>query len=196
MLDKPLRQRALAGLAKGVAEGAMGAGVLWLVAARVASGVPPEPVTMGVIGTLALAANLGCALLLMRCRQGDSNLRSAWLASRNDAFANIAVLAAAGGVVATTSVWPDVAAGTGSGGQPDGGLWDRQTGPEGVEIGIGLESIWIILTPSDGMWRVAPPGAPCGAMWDIGQAAQRSRTAATCHPYGAVAFGLGGRRPY
>ena len=113
MLDKPLRWRAMAGLAKGVAEGAMGAGVLWLVAAHVATGTPPEPVTMGAIGTLALAANLGCALLLMRCRHGDSNLRSAWLASRNDAFANIAVLAAAGGVFATATVWPDVAAGTG-----------------------------------------------------------------------------------
>ena len=111
MLDKPLRQRALAGLAKGVTEGAMGAGVLWLVAVRISSGVPPEPVTMGVIGTLALAANLGCALLLMRCRLGDSNLRSAWLASRNDALANFAVLAAAGGVAATASVWPDAAAG-------------------------------------------------------------------------------------
>jgi Co/Zn/Cd efflux system component len=113
MLDKPWRWRALAGLAKGVAEAAMGVGVLWLVAARISSGTPPDPVTMGAVGTLALAVNLGCALLLLRCRRGDSNLRSAWLASRNDAVANIAVLAAAGGVAATASVWPDVAAAAG-----------------------------------------------------------------------------------
>jgi Co/Zn/Cd efflux system component len=87
MLDKPWRWRALAGLAKGVAEAAMGVGVLWLVAARISSGTPPDPVTMGAVGTLALAVNLGCALLLLRCRRGDSNLRSAWLASRNDAVA-------------------------------------------------------------------------------------------------------------
>ncbi|MBD9485324.1 cation transporter [Pseudomonas sp. PDM14] len=70
-------------------------------------GVPSAP-TMGVIGTLALLTNLGVAALLYAYREGDSNMRSVWLCTRNDALGNLAVLAAALGVFGTGSAWPDL----------------------------------------------------------------------------------------
>jgi Co/Zn/Cd efflux system component len=60
---------------------------------------------------LALAANALCLALMCRRRADDLNMRSAWLCSRNDVAANLGVLAAAGGVAATGSAWPDVAIG-------------------------------------------------------------------------------------
>jgi Co/Zn/Cd efflux system component len=72
------------------------------------TGVVPEPVTMGVVGALALAANVGVAVLLFAHRQGDSNRRSVWLCTRNDAISNLAVLVAALGVFGTGTGWPDV----------------------------------------------------------------------------------------
>jgi Co/Zn/Cd efflux system component len=65
--------------------------------------------TMGIVGALALATNLGVAWLLYAYRNGDANMRSVWLCTRNDAISNLAVLAAAAGVVSTSSVWPDIA---------------------------------------------------------------------------------------
>ena len=62
---------------------------------------------MGVVGALALAANFGVALLLYRWREGGSNMRSVWICTRNDAIANLAVLAAAAGVFGSGSGWPD-----------------------------------------------------------------------------------------
>jgi len=89
--------------------GAYGIGVLAFCAWRMHTGTPPEPFTMGVIGVLALAANLWVAWLLYAYREGDANMRSVWLCTRNDAISNLAVLAAAAGVFGTGSVWPDVA---------------------------------------------------------------------------------------
>jgi Co/Zn/Cd efflux system component len=83
--------------------------VLTYAAWRAWLGVPPQAVTMGVIGVLALAVNFGVAALLYRFREGDANMRSVWLCTRNDVLGNIAVLFAAAGVFGTGSVWPDVA---------------------------------------------------------------------------------------
>jgi Co/Zn/Cd efflux system component len=63
---------------------------------------------MGLVGTLALAANVLVAILLYRHRSGDSNMRSVWLCTRNDAIGNLAVLVAALGVFGTGSAWPDL----------------------------------------------------------------------------------------
>jgi Co/Zn/Cd efflux system component len=63
---------------------------------------------MGVVGILALLANAGVAVMLFRFRQGDSNMRSVWICSRNDAIGNIAVVAAALGVFGTGTGYPDV----------------------------------------------------------------------------------------
>ncbi|MCM2250722.1 MAG: cation diffusion facilitator family transporter [Ramlibacter sp.] len=71
-------------------------------------GTPPEPLTMGLVGALALAANLGVALMLYAFRDGDANMRSVWLCSRNDAIGNVAVMLAALGVFGTGTAWPDL----------------------------------------------------------------------------------------
>ena len=63
---------------------------------------------MGGIGLLALAANFGVALLLYAYREGDANMRSVWLCTRNDAIGNVAIVLAALGVFGTGSLWPDV----------------------------------------------------------------------------------------
>ena len=71
-------------------------------------GIPPEAMTMGVIGVLALIANVISAAVLYAFRDGDSNMQSVWLCSRNDAIGNIAVIFAAIGVFGTGSVIPDL----------------------------------------------------------------------------------------
>ncbi|HVJ10998.1 MAG TPA: cation transporter [Burkholderiales bacterium] len=96
-------------LLKGAAMSVYGLAVLAYAAWRAWLGVPPEPVTMGVVGALALAVNFGVAALLFRFREGDANMRSVWLCTRNDVIANLAVLVAAAGVFGTGTVWPDVA---------------------------------------------------------------------------------------
>jgi len=64
---------------------------------------------MGAIGLMALAANMVSVMLLMKYRDGDSNVRSVWLCSRNDAIGNVAVMIAGAGVFATGTIWPDIA---------------------------------------------------------------------------------------
>ena len=64
--------------------------------------------TMGTISLLALAANVSVGLLLYAYRNGDANMRSVWLCTRNDAISNIAVMLAALGVFGTGTAWPDI----------------------------------------------------------------------------------------
>ena len=65
---------------------------------------------MGLIGFLALAANLlSCVLICCSpYKNGDANIRSVWLCSRNDAIGNVAVMVAAIGVWGTVTKWPDL----------------------------------------------------------------------------------------
>ena len=84
----------------------------WVVGSTIwhaMAGSTPDAAAMGAVGTLALLANLGVAFLLYRYRTGDSNMRSVWLCTRNDALGNLAVLAAALGVFGTGTAWPDLA---------------------------------------------------------------------------------------
>ena len=89
--------------------GAFGVFVLGRAAWSAAAGTVPEPVTMGAIGAVALLANVLVAAMLYAWREGDANMRSVWLCSRNDAIGNLAVMAAALGVFGTGSGWPDLA---------------------------------------------------------------------------------------
>lgn len=103
-----LRARSLAALAKGISLSVLGLWVLGTTLYRVmVLGVPDAPV-MGAIGCLALAANLASVLLLLRHRNGDANVRSVWLCSRNDAIGNVAVMLAAAGVWGSATAWPDL----------------------------------------------------------------------------------------
>lgn len=69
----------------------------------------PDAGTMGVISILALTSNVAVAWMLYAFREGDANMLSVWLCSRNDAFGNLAVMAAALGVAGTRTAWPDLA---------------------------------------------------------------------------------------
>ena len=109
VLGLSLRWRAAAALLKGAFMGLFG---LWVIGATIYNAVfatLPGALVMGSVGLAALAANVGSAVLLFRYRDGDANMRSVWLCTRNDAIGNVAVMLAAGGVVATGSGWPDVA---------------------------------------------------------------------------------------
>lgn len=100
--------RARAALLKGISLSLMGLWVLGSTIWRVFVVGVPEAEIMGVIGVLALIANVASVLLLMRYKDGDANVRSVWLCSRNDAIGNIAVVAAAAGVWGTGTGWPDL----------------------------------------------------------------------------------------
>lgn len=108
VLGQTLRVRAGAALVKGLSLGLMGLWVFGTTAYQTLILGLPSAEVMGTVGLLALAANLGSVLLLLRYRNGDSNVRSVWLCSRNDAIGNIAVMLAAGGVWLTGTAWPDL----------------------------------------------------------------------------------------
>ncbi|MDY0106664.1 MAG: cation transporter [Giesbergeria sp.] len=109
VLSMALAWRARAALLKGASMLAFGVFVIGRVVWEAWQGVPPEPLTMGSVGLLALAANLGVAALLYAWREGDANMRGVWLCTRNDALGNLAVMAAALGVFGTGAAWPDLA---------------------------------------------------------------------------------------
>lgn len=104
-----LEWRARAALLKGASLLLLGLWVLGSTVWMAAAGTLPEAETMGIVGVLALLANLACAVMLWRHRDGDANRRSVWICSRNDAIGNIAVVAAALGVFGTGTAWPDLA---------------------------------------------------------------------------------------
>ncbi|WP_339411050.1 cation diffusion facilitator family transporter [Pseudomonas sp. EA_35y_Pfl2_R5] len=108
VLGMSLTLRAKASLFKALSMLVFGVGVLIAAIWHLLSGQLPDAPTMGVVGILALLANVGVAALLYAYREGDSNMRSVWLCSRNDALGNIAVLLAALGVFGTGSAWPDL----------------------------------------------------------------------------------------
>lgn len=103
-----LAVRAKAALFKGVTLVGLGVFVLGASVYAALAGTSPEPQSMGIVGGLALLANVVVALMLYRFRTGDANMRSVWICSRNDAIGNIAVVAAAIGVFGTGTAWPDL----------------------------------------------------------------------------------------
>lgn len=103
-----LAWRARAALVKGITLVALGAYVIIGALISAVGSASPEPRIMGAVGIAALAANIGVAVMLFRFREGDSNMQSVWICSRNDAIANVAVVAAALGVFGTGSAWPDL----------------------------------------------------------------------------------------
>lgn len=100
--------RARSALLKGITLLAFGTWVLATAILALVNGATPQAETMGIVGAMALAANVGVALLLYRFRTGDANMRSVWICSRNDAIGNLAVMIAALGVFQTGSAWPDL----------------------------------------------------------------------------------------
>jgi Co/Zn/Cd efflux system component len=103
-----LRARATAALVKGASLTLMGFWVFGSTAYHVIVLGVPRAEVMGAIGLLALAANVTSVLVLFKYKDGDANVRSVWLCSRNDALGNVAVVVAAAGVWGTATAWPDL----------------------------------------------------------------------------------------
>lgn len=101
--------RSRAAYAKGVVMGIFGLLVLARVLWTGLGGHTPVAQTMGAIGLLAFAANGVVAWCLYAFRDGDANMRSVWLCTRNDMIGNVAVMLAALGVFGTGTAWPDIA---------------------------------------------------------------------------------------
>lgn len=103
-----IRWRASAALFKGGLLALIG---LWVLGSSLYKilvlGMPNETI-MTSVAIMAFTANMISVLLLMRYREGDANIRSVWLCSRNDAIGNLAVLVAAGFVFYFQSPWPDL----------------------------------------------------------------------------------------
>ena len=134
VIGASVRTRSLAALGKGISLLLMG---LWVFGSTVwqvfVIGVP-EAQIMGGIGALALTANLMSVLLLVSYKDGDANVRSVWLCSRNDAIGNVAVMIAALGVWGTATGWPDLVV-------------------AGIMAGLFLNSAFQILTQAVREWR-------------------------------------------
>lgn len=90
---------------------AFGVGVLAQVVTKLLHGLHPNADTMGVVGSLALAANTVCLVMLWRRRRDDVNMRSAWMCSLNDVAGNAGVIVAGAAVALTASGWPDILVG-------------------------------------------------------------------------------------
>jgi Co/Zn/Cd efflux system component len=124
-----LQYRAIAAFLKGATMGLFGLWVLGVAAWHVWHGTLPHAFTMGAVGVVALVANAASFGLLWAYRSGDSNMRSAWICTRNDVLGNLAVLLAAIGVFGTGTGWPDVIVAT-------------------IMAGLALQGAWVVLRQS------------------------------------------------
>jgi cation diffusion facilitator family transporter len=109
VLAAALAWRARAAVVKGLTMMAFGVYVFGHAVWSLWNGSTPEAWAMGAVAVLALAVNVAVAWMLYAFREGDANMRSVWLCSRNDAIGNVAVMLAAFGVFSTGSAWPDLA---------------------------------------------------------------------------------------
>lgn len=112
VIGAAVRTRALAATAKAASLTGMALWVLGTTAYQVMIVGVPRAEVMGVVGFMALAANVASVLILMRYKDGDANVRSVWLCSRNDAIGNVAVMLAALAVWGTATKWPDLVVAT------------------------------------------------------------------------------------
>jgi cation diffusion facilitator family transporter len=108
VIGASMRTRGFAAIGKAASLSLMSLWVLAMTAYHVLIVGVPRAEVMGIVGILALAANVTSVLILMRYKDGDANVRSVWLCSRNDAIGNVAVMLAALAVWATATKWPDL----------------------------------------------------------------------------------------
>ena len=136
-----LRYRAMAAFAKGATMGLFGLWVLGITAWHVWHGTLPHAFTMGAVGLAALVANAASFGLLWAFRGGDSNMRSAWICTRNDVLGNLAVLLAALGVLGTGTGWPDVMVAV-------------------IMASLALQGAWTVLNQSRAELRISTSPTP------------------------------------
>ncbi|UVK56947.1 cation transporter [Mesorhizobium sp. AR02] len=110
-----MRARSRVGMALALILLVPGLATLWTAWEKFNSPVPPQPLALMLTGLGALVVNLSCAYMLAAYRHHSGSLtRAAFLSARNDAFANIAIIAA--GLVTAflwRSAWPDLVVGLG-----------------------------------------------------------------------------------
>ena len=108
------RRRSMVGMALAAVLFAPAVATLWTAWQKLLLPVPPAPVPLTLAGLGALAINLYCAFRLARFRTHSGSLtRAAFLSARNDALANVAIIAAGVVTAATLSPWPDLIVGLG-----------------------------------------------------------------------------------
>jgi len=109
------KARARVGMAMALILLAPALAFVWTAWQKFFNPLPPAPLALTLTGLGALAVNVACAYLLAAYRHHAGSLtRAAYLSARNDAFANLAIIAA--GLVTATiwhSAWPDLIVGFG-----------------------------------------------------------------------------------
>ncbi len=113
-LGWPVKQRARIGMLLAGLLLVPGMATLWTAWGKFMTMVPPEPVSLSLTGAGAFIVNLTCAFLLARHRHHSGSLsKAAFLSARNDALANVAIIAAGLITAQTLSAWPDLIVGIG-----------------------------------------------------------------------------------
>ncbi|WAX71214.1 cation diffusion facilitator family transporter [Gallibacterium anatis] len=108
VLPMALSYRAKASMVKGLTMGVFGLFILITTIYRAFYGEIPSYSEMSIVGFLALLVNVSALLILLKFRDGDSNVRSVWVCSRNDAIGNVAVILAGIAVYFFQSKYPDL----------------------------------------------------------------------------------------
>jgi len=108
VLTAAITWRARAAQLKALSMCAFGLYILGYAIYAAFNGQVPNPLAMGAVGFLALIVNVSVAVMLYIFREGDANMQSVWLCSRNDAIGNVAVMLAALGVMGTGKAYPDL----------------------------------------------------------------------------------------
>lgn len=108
VLPMALSYRAKASMVKGLTMGIFGLFILITTIYRAFYGEIPSYSEMSIVGFLALLVNVSAVLVLLKFRDGDSNVRSVWVCSRNDAIGNVAVILAGIAVYFFQSKYPDL----------------------------------------------------------------------------------------
>jgi len=76
----------------GMLQIALGCVVLLDVSRRFVFGSEPDSLSMMVVGTVALVANVICLKLLLKHRDGEVHMRASWIFSKNDVIANVGII--------------------------------------------------------------------------------------------------------
>ena len=111
VITSDTRKQASASMAKGLFMLVFGIVVLGEAVYKVLNPIIPDASTIGIIGAIALMANLICFFMLYTHREDNLNLSSTWLCSRNDLIANVGVLFAGLLTYILASRWPDIIVG-------------------------------------------------------------------------------------
>ncbi len=113
-LGWPPRQRAIVGMGLAAVLFIPAIATAWTAWHKFAAPLPPAALPLTLAGLGALAVNFSCAYRLARFRAVAGSLtRAAFLSARNDALANVAIIAAGLATAATRSAWPDLLVGLG-----------------------------------------------------------------------------------